>query len=219
MSAVTFIHIRKTGGSAIKSMLRGDSRFALHSHDMTLPLLWREAPDTKVFFVVRDPVERFVSGFYSRLRKAPPARDTNCRPEEAMAFTAFPTANSLAEALSSTDRWERMAAALAMHAINHVKHPLHLWLRASPFLERHKGKILFVGWTNDLDRDLPELRDRLDLEDSAALPSDDESAHRGPKDAERSLSNTARRNIAEWYKADRETLDWCLKWRAEQGLA
>jgi hypothetical protein len=70
---ISFIHVRKTGGNAIKHMLRDDERFELHKHELTLTKIWRDDPNRKVFFVVRDPVSRFISGFNSRLRNGGPS--------------------------------------------------------------------------------------------------------------------------------------------------
>jgi len=71
---IHFLHIGKTGGSAIKYALTQYSvsgRYAiyLHSHNFRL----RDVPiGESVFFFLRDPISRFKSGFYSRQRQGQP---------------------------------------------------------------------------------------------------------------------------------------------------
>ena len=68
---VHILHIRKTGGSAVKESLgpytmTDKFRIKLHGHSFTL----KDVPKgEKVVFFLRDPFTRFVSGFYSRKRK------------------------------------------------------------------------------------------------------------------------------------------------------
>ena len=72
-----FLHIGKTGGTAAKSALRGhensgDYEIILHEHDFQL----KDVPlGEKVVFFVRDPISRFVSGFYGRQRQDLPRHD------------------------------------------------------------------------------------------------------------------------------------------------
>jgi hypothetical protein len=215
---ISFVHIRKAGGSAIKHMLCEDTRFELHKHEVILPKIWNEDPNRKVFFVVRDPVSRFVSGFNSRLRNGAPARTATWAPEEAEAFELFETPNDLAEALSSGDRWHRGAARIAMHTIPHVKTPLRYWLRRTSLLERQKEQILFIGFLPKLDDEMPILRECLALPESYSLPEDEALAHRAPSTDSTSLSQTGWTNIVNWYAADMPVFEWCLSFREKMGL-
>ena len=65
-----------------------------HGHSAT----FHDVPngDLVVFFV-RDPVSRFVSGFYSRQRQGLPAHNSPWNVGEKVAFDKFATANDLAE--------------------------------------------------------------------------------------------------------------------------
>src|SRR6056297_3418392 len=66
---VHFLHIRKAGGTAIKEALKDiavKQNVILHPHKTRL----KDIPEgEKVFFFLRNPVSRFVSGFNSRLRE------------------------------------------------------------------------------------------------------------------------------------------------------
>ena len=81
-----FIHIGKTGGTAIKKLL-ARTKISFHSHGF---LLGKGDPgDTYVFFV-RDPVERWVSGYLSRLRQGCPAHFHLGTKEELNIFDPIP---------------------------------------------------------------------------------------------------------------------------------
>src|SRR4051812_28297644 len=102
-----FLHVGKTGGTAIKRALRSGQvratpygRLLLHRHRFTL----RDVPeDDFVFFCVRDPIARFVSGFYSRRDQGRPRYHFEWSPAEATAFATFATPEQLAGALAADD--------------------------------------------------------------------------------------------------------------------
>ncbi|MCP3675876.1 MAG: hypothetical protein GY829_15615 [Gammaproteobacteria bacterium] len=71
---IHLLHIRKTAGSALKKALLNDLisaryKIELHQHSFRLCDV---PPGDKVIFVTRDPVSRYVSGFYSRQRMGKP---------------------------------------------------------------------------------------------------------------------------------------------------
>jgi hypothetical protein len=79
--AVHFLHVSKAGGSAIRHAFRKAKQAAggelvtpwgpLESHRHSFGL--RNVPKSdKAIFALRDPVGRFVSGFYSRQRQGAP---------------------------------------------------------------------------------------------------------------------------------------------------
>ena len=108
--AVHFVHIGKTGGTAIKHVLRPIFRaetetalgkVILHKgHTFKLADVPR---GDKAIFCVRDPLSLFVSAFHSRLRKGQPKFYFEWSPAEAAAFERFPTPQALAEGLGSDD--------------------------------------------------------------------------------------------------------------------
>ena len=99
-----FLHVRKTGGTAIKYALKpclvtSGHYIVLHGHRFTL----REVPKgDQAIFCLRNPISRFVSGFYSRLRQGQPRNLVPWTPDEKASFSRFDTPNRLALALSST---------------------------------------------------------------------------------------------------------------------
>ena len=69
---VHFLHIGKTGGTAIKAALKAyPPAVTLHVHPHRFALA--DVPrGERVFFFVRDPLSRFVSAFHSRKRRGLP---------------------------------------------------------------------------------------------------------------------------------------------------
>ena len=199
MSApVHFLHIRKTGGMALKAALSpvaAERGLLLREHGTALAKVPR---GERAVFVVRDPVARFVSGFNSRLRMGRPLFDRPWNAPEAEAFAAFKTPDELAQALDA----RTPAALAAMGGIRHVNQPLSDWLVSESYLRERLGDIVWVGRTETLAADLEEIKRRLDLPPSVRLPADEVSSHRTPHGMQTQLSAKGRAALERWYEAD-----------------
>lgn len=210
MGAVHFLHIRKTGGNALKAALRPVAEqygLILHNHTMTLS----DVPTGEgVAFVVRDPVERFVSGFNSRRRMGRPLRNSKWSDGEAEAFARFKTPNDLAEALTLPVCED---ARKAMQEIAHVKTSFSDALGSRESVLERLGDIVWIGRTETLEDDFKKLTERLGLPCGIALPSDPIAAHRTPEGFSTNLSETGRKNMTDWYAADIEFLAWLERYR------
>jgi hypothetical protein len=195
------LHVRKTGGSAVRSALEPVAAafgVVLHSHATAL----RDVPtgDDVVVFL-RDPFARFVSGFNSRLRCGRPRYDNTWTDGEARAFTAFRTPSDLGEALGSSDPERVRKAHDAMRAIRHVNSSYRDWFTL-PEIEARRSDIVLLGLQETLAADFEELKKRLRLPDEVTLPSDPVLAHRTPPGFDTSLSEAARAALARWYADD-----------------
>jgi hypothetical protein len=208
---VHFLHIGKTGGTAIKYVLERQQNtkqysFVLHSHETTL----RDVPKGEyVIFFLRDPITRFTSAFYSRQRQGQPRYFSPWSTEEESAFQRFDTPNKLAGALSSDDQGQRSAAAGAMQSIEHVRTSYWKWFENEPYFRSRLSDIFFIGFQETLDSDFESLRLKLGLGCGLNLPVDDIEAHKNPGHLDRSLDEVALRNLREWYAADYEFLSLC----------
>lgn len=212
---IHFLHIGKTGGSAVKAALRRfetSHDLALHKHDK---LLADVPAGDKALFAVREPVGRFVSGFNSRLRKAQPLAYREWSRKERLAFERFATPNALAEALSSGDEATLGAARDAMAAIQHVRAPLSRWFRADELRER-QDDVLFVISQPRLAEDFEVLKRLLGLPAGARLPFGDVVSHRTPAGFQTSLSPLGRANVEAWYAQDIALHEACLALRARR---
>jgi hypothetical protein len=206
-----FLHLGKTAGSAVKyaieSYANPHTRYViyLHPHETTL----RGVPQgEKFFFFLRDPVTRFVSGFYSRQRQGQPRYFLRWTPAEESAFARFSTPNALAAALSSADVNEKAQAELAMQSILHVKDSYWNWFESAEYLSSRLPDLFFVGFQEQLSADFEILKSKLGLPD-IALPRDEIHAHRNPPHLDKSLDETAIANLRTWYAADFELVDMC----------
>lgn len=103
-SKIHFLHIGKTGGTEITQDLVKSKQIKLifgHGHDF---ILGKGRPGDKYVFFVRDPCDRWVSGFLSRLRQGCPSHchlvgSSNFgfeRGKELETYYNFPTPDSLA---------------------------------------------------------------------------------------------------------------------------
>jgi hypothetical protein len=208
---VHFLHVGKTGGTAVKAALRDvppDSGCVLELHGHKVRL--RDVPPgQRVVFFLRDPITRYVSSFYSRQRQGLPRHHTPWSREEEAAFARFTSPNDLAEALSSADENERSAARRAMKGITHVKSSYWDWFESEEYFRSRLDDITFVGFQETLDADFEGLKTKLGLPASLALPHGDVEAHKNPAGLDRDLSDTARRNLQAWYAQDYQFLALC----------
>ena len=201
---VHFLHIWKTGGTAVKHALKQDpanSRYVLYLHPHSVRL--KDIPKGEgVIFFLRDPISRFVSGFYSRQRQGQPRYFSPWTPEEKIAFEYFSTPNQLAVALSSEDAEEKVRAQKAMKNIHHVKNSYWEWFESEEYLKSRLPDIFFAGFQEHLAEDFEILRSKLGLPECIKLPSEDIQAHRNPTNLNRTLGEEAIKKLKEWYKDD-----------------
>jgi hypothetical protein len=208
---VHVLHIGKTGGTAVKTALgegRGAaSRVILHNHTFTLA----DVPnDEFCAFFVRDPITRYVSGFYSRQREGRPRYHEPWTDGERRAFGAFGTPNELALGLSSDQESRRGEAVRALQSIQHVKDSYCRSLKDEAYLAQRRTSILFVGAQENLVRDYGQLSEILGM--GGELPVSDVGAHRNPAGLDYGLAGEAVENLREWYSRDYACLRLLASW-------
>jgi Sulfotransferase family len=206
-----FLHIGKTGGTAVASVLSRHPKstsheIILHEHHFKLNDVPR---GEKVFFFVRDPISRFVSGFYSRQRQGRPRHDVPWSPSEAAAFARFATPNELALALSSNDKSLQSAAVNAIRGIIHLNEPHWTWFKDERYFSSRESDVLFIGFQESLSEDFALLKRILNLSEDASLPEDSFASHKNPVDVDKRLDEEAVRNLRIWYARDYRFLERC----------
>lgn len=203
-SRIHFLHIGKTGGSNLKASLaeqalKGKYTIFLHNHGIRLNDIPR---GEKVFFFLRNPLTRFVSGFYSRQRRGRPRYDYAWSELEEFAFGNFRTPNQLAEALTATNETIQNNAVMAMGGIQHVKSSFYDHFLSDSYFEERKDDILFIGYQESFESDVKRLETILELPKKLTLFTDDVNAHKNPEHLDKNLSETAINNLMKWYKKD-----------------
>jgi hypothetical protein len=223
-----FIHIRKTGGTAIKRALADGGLGAwnesglpaapatpygpilLHRHDFRLS----DVPDGDLaFFCVRDPVTRFVSRFHSRLNQGLPGHFYPWNEAEERIFATYPTPQSLAAGLADPSAEERARATWAMINMRHQTH-MRRWLGPPGHMRVRLDKIAYVARQETLADDFERLKELLELPADLQLPSGDR-AHR--TDPAVDLDEAALRGLRAWYDVDYELLRYCDRLRTWRG--
>ncbi len=203
------IHISKTGGSVLRDVFKSLGKrtgIVPHGHGRKL----HEIPsDERAFFIVRDPVKRFVSGFNSRLRKGQPLRFHDWNEKERVTFARFASAGDLARGLASDDP----AAREAMDSMIHTRRTQASWIGTVEQLETMLDRVVFVGHQPTLTADFELLKKRLGVDPAVALPSD-ERAHATPEGFDTALDEAGREAVADWYAEDYRLYRRCLELRA-----
>lgn len=215
--ALHFLHIGKTGGTAIRHALRAAGppqtpfgKVKPHRHRFKL----RDVGDDEyAFFATRDPVSRFVSSFYSRLRQGRPHYDVEWTEPERQAFGRFTTPRALADALAGEGQ-DRARAEDAMRGIRHINRPHTWWLGDADHLRERRDRIVFIARQESLSADWEDLKRVLRLDPSLSLPTDPVTAHRGPEEEDRTLSPAGEEAVRAWYAADYAVLAVCEEIRA-----
>lgn len=214
---VHFLHINKTGGSAIKegfnkNLVSSKYFISLHGHHYNLKSLIDEE---QVIFFLRDPCLRFISGFKSRKRQGAPKYHYPWTLEESIAFSLFDTPDQLAMALSSEEKNIKQAAHLAMQNIHHVRTSYQDWFISKDFFLSKIDQIFFIGLQETLGTDFHKLTKKLQLPSHLKLPHDPVKAHKAPSDLGNTLSSLGDANIRDWYKSDYEFYYLCKELKEE----
>lgn len=208
---IHFLHIGKTGGTAIKHVLKQSSvtnDYAIFIHNHETKFMDIQAGE-KIIFFLRDPISRFVSAFYSRKRQGQPRIFNPWKAEEKIAFEYFETPNELAIALSSHDLEVKSRAEKAMRSIGHVKSSYWDWFQNEEYIKKRISDIFFIGFQESLTKDFTVLKKKLGTPDHLQLPNDDIKAHRNPKGIDKSLEAVAVKNLKQWYIKEYQFIELC----------
>jgi hypothetical protein len=201
-----FLHIGKTAGTAVTVALKqaqDTARYRVVRHPHQIGLLAVPESD-HYFFCVRDPIDRYVSGFLHREAQGRPRYSIPWSEEEAKAFARFRSPDALAVSLSAGGT-EQGDAEAAMRAIQHVRSSYWDWFRDPDYFKSRADHILWIGRQECLD--LKPLAATLGLE-RLELPTDAARANKSPG-RKPELSDLARQNLREWYAKDYLFLELC----------
>lgn len=202
---VNFLHIPKTGGSAIKATLKVVSetdhyRIHLRGHSCRLD----EIPvGDKFFFFLRDPAQRFVSAFNNKKAHRGNNWQHSKIEEQTAALKRFETANHLAESLYCEDTEIRLAAESAMHSIEHVNTFYADWFRSPEYFATRESDALYIGFQESLESDFENLKQILGLPKATSLPDlSNKAANKNCQPLDKALTQKAKEKLARWYAED-----------------
>ena len=204
---IHMLHIGKTGGTAIKYALNNNrkpyinSKFIIISHNHSFCLRDIRSKE-KCFFFIREPIDRFVSGFYSRKRKGYPKFNNRWNLDEEIAFKNFNTPNALALALTSEDTNIKQKAINAMNGITHVKSSYWDWFGNEKYFKSRISDIIFIGTQKNLGNDFIKLKKILLLPKGLKLPTDNVNSHKNSELVDKNLDLESIENLKKWYAKD-----------------
>jgi hypothetical protein len=213
-----FIHIGKTGGSATFSALKpflnsGKYTIIYKPHSTTVD----EIPKgEQFFFCIRDPKQRFISGFYSRQRQGLPKAFYPWSENETIAFKNFSTPNELAEALSSDDQTLKKSADFAMRHIGHVSSSYWDHFLDEKTLKDRTKDVLLVMRQERLANDFEILKKKLKLAKHVSLLNNKVVNHVTPESSDKKLSPKAVENLSLWYQKEYQFINLLEKLRLIQ---
>ena len=207
---VHLLHIGKTGGTAVKSVLKENLEtpkhsLILHGHHISLKDIPKGEP---VIFFLRDPISRFISGFYSRQRKGQPRYYSEWNPKEKQTFENFSTPNEVAVALADKNSPKHKLAIKAMKSVQHFTQ-YKQWYISFEYFQSRKEDILFVGFQESLNDDFETLKEILELPEDSILPSGDKEAHKNPADVDKNIEDRGVQALKEWYAEDYKFYSLC----------
>lgn len=208
---VAFLHMPKTGGSTLRGAIetgQAQGRFAepalVLGHAARLQQAFHQLPGLRVVCTIRDPIARFVSGFYSRLRSGRPKFQLPWDAGEAAAFHWFAEAEELALAFESPDERLKSAAWFAKSAIRHLRWDYPHYYLSADFVRRNAARFAFVGEIGDLSTNLPRMLAHLGQREASELPLHDTHRHAAPANARAGLSPQAEEILRRVLAADYE---------------
>jgi len=210
---ICLIHVGKTGGTYIKDIIRHatgtkvareqqliNSNLVLLNHKTLTETANMYGEDHRFAFIFREPTERFISGFHSRLRMGVPERKVIWSPKEAAAFAVFKTPNELAEALYSDDTYTLSAAHYSMNAIRHLHRGYEYHFgKQSHFIIHKQDKIVTCIDLKNLDMNIHQFLNQIGIE-QVNIDIDQYSEMRTITDHSKYLSELARLSLKEFWK-------------------
>lgn len=210
-----FIHVGKTGGSYLKSLAKNartdnnHRHLVLGDHSLTVANSSEKyGSERKLAFFFRDPIERYVSGFLSRMRQGRPVYDVNWTAAEAVSYLYFKTPNELAEALSSRSARLVSAAKFAFSSIVHLKLDGAYYFQSVERLRREAsmGNIVICCETRNIDNHIARICDQLNIPapKEKGLGEFDDS-----KNDFSQLSTRAKKNLEKYLENDYRLYDVC----------
>ena len=217
---IYFLHIGKAAGSqvaqAIEQINKREPGVFMQSlpHDVFL----KDVPEeSDYFFSIRDPISRFLSGFYSRKRMGRPKYDVPWTRTEERAFAEFEHANELAESLFGHGV-AGMRAIAAIKAIRHTAQDQIDWfvLVGDIFSVRPP---IWVLRQEQFDEDFAILVERAGLSFTPDLRRDSLGSHANDYSQVPRLSDEAKANLRRWYAQDFAFYDAVETWMAEQSVS
>ena len=210
---IIFFHIGKTSGTKINSIFKKKIINNINIIKTQHNLKKRHINlNQNYFFSIRNPVNRFLSGFYSRKRKGKPRLYKDWSTEERQAFKKFKSANQLAESLFLKSK-KGQDAIRAIQSIGHCNSDQIDWFSGSDFFGNNpplciirqeffeRDMILFCKKLNIKGEILKNIKKEIKIKE-----------HKNNYNKIKPLSKKAIFNLKKWYVKDVYFYKYCNNW-------
>jgi hypothetical protein len=169
-----FMHVGKTGGTSVNRFFHDCHRAGLRvpivlNHNWSFQMARTRYPGAKIIVVLRDPLERIVSGFKSRLREGRPLGHP-WRNDEAVAFSHFKSAESFIHALSSDEDYDISATRFCFRSINHLRRGYNYQFEDLDYASQASGASLRVVRLEDISTSIPAIVAELNPAGAQKIP-------------------------------------------------
>ena len=235
-----FIHIGRCAGTVIQKKFQEKFRYEqmskhsikittekseiwFHSHKISLDMI---PLGHKVFFVIRNPIERFISGFNRRLIRGSPSSMKNLRftllreepgsnnwnSEEKLVFTKYNSVLEFIESMFSANKSLRNESLRNLRKIKHLGVLGSYWdfFANKEYLESRKEDILFALRLENLDADFSVLLGMLGISNPFKLPQLGAEANSNPTKTDINLlSPRLIRKMEKFLQKEFLFLDFC----------
>lgn len=159
-----FLHIPKTGGTSLvsygkKMVGMGYSFPVAFGHSWTVAQIHEYFPKIKLTFILRDPLERMISGFNSRLRQGRPSHNSLWTPAEAAVMAMLPSARHLLDAMLANDQFSISATSYAMRRVSHLRWNYRFYFEDPESVRKHTSTFRMIGRMEEFDTFVKHLSD------------------------------------------------------------
>ncbi len=157
-----FLHIPKSGGTSVdtlgKKLVRMGYAFPVSfGHSWKVEEICKVYPKIKIAMILRDPLERAISGFHSRLRQGRPTYNIIWTPAEATAMAILPSSKHLLNAMLSEDDFSISAVAYAFKNISHLYWNYCHYFNNPEYVRKNRPLFNIVGHIDHLDKFVSDL--------------------------------------------------------------
>lgn len=178
-----FMHVGKTGGTSINALFHDCHNEGLRvpivlNHKWSFQMARVRYPEAKIMVVLRDPLERIISGFNSRLREGRPLGHP-WSTEEAIAFGHFKSVEEFIAALSSDEAYEISAARFCFRSIGHLRRGYRYLLGNMEEATEASVGPLHVSNIEEIEKSVPEIIAVLNPQDKDKI-LDLSTLHKAP---------------------------------------
>ena len=210
---IYFLHIGKTGGTLLKSIFANQENNQNNFRIIGLKeimKLYHLNPKQKYIFSIRNPIDRYMSGFMSRKNKSD-LYSKEYYSIESFGFFLYQNLNTLAEELYSKNLIKFLKARIAIRCIPIINENIFSWFSV---IDLKKRPPLFIFETSNIEQDWKNFCSIFNFNKNDII----KYSHMRNKTIGKKtkLSNLALNNIKKYYKKDFEIYEYCLEFKSLQ---